>query len=73
MLGSLLVGFFFYYRASLSAHGWLVLVGALLVFLTDGAGIAPVTWLYFSELPAGSVRAVTLNALLVWFGLLTFR
>ncbi|KAF0302592.1 Facilitated trehalose transporter Tret1 [Amphibalanus amphitrite] len=72
MLGSVLVGFFFYYRSSLAAHGWLVLVGALIIFFTYGVGIAPVTWVYFSELTASAVRSVSLNVLLVCFGLMMF-
>ncbi|XP_043195483.1 facilitated trehalose transporter Tret1-2 homolog [Amphibalanus amphitrite] len=72
LLGSVLVGFFFYYRPSLAAHGWLVLVGALIIFFTYGVGIAPVTWVYFSELTASAVRSVSLNILLVCFGLMMF-
>ena len=73
MFGSVLVGFFFYYRASLSAHGWLVLLGALVIFFTYGLGIAPVTWLLFSELTASAVRSVSLNILLVCFSVMMFR
>ena len=73
MFGSVLVGFFFYYRSSLSEHGWLVLVGSLIIFFTYGVGIAPVTWVYFSELTASAVRSVSLNILLVCFGLMMFR
>ena len=73
MFGSVLVGFFFYYRSWLSAHGWVVLLGSLVIFFTYGLGIAPVTWLLFSELTASAVRSVSLNILLVCFAVMMFR
>ena len=62
----------YFWRGADGQHAWLVLAGALATVLSYGAGIAPVTFTYLVELLPNSTRAITINMVLLYFGLVQF-
>ena len=55
-----------------SDSGWLVLAGALVCLLPHSAVVTAITFNYLGELLPNRVRALAVNLVMGWFGLLVF-